>query len=591
MFNTYYLRRAESQRDASLDSHRDSSCRDSYSPAFQSFGRLALTSFVQRLMTLQYEIFGLARLFHSDLLRRPGSQMDAALISKSSSGSVYTHSRRQTSSLALPHQLSQPPRHDQYEIFGLVLTCLVWLLNLVFLHNALSHESNLDLSNLSYSSFLNAVAQNDFNNLYAASMEDVIRMGNPGEYYYLLSRSANNSRSIPFVDRTSASYYSHWLQNISSLKRADQTLQEHKAEWRESKIITEERNQNEDSPFLEDGSGTDFIDFISENHAACCDPYLKSNIITFHAVASSCTASMGLEEAAGASFEWIGLFLMGIFYSPRRALILNENEHLLVHREEERVMGNASSKTDLYASLVLGKGNDMYGSIEKTSIDHRGDEHRLYSLSSPNTKNAPRGLGSSNNRFAGTKIEPAETTPLLDSIKKGGVITADETPSPKKKFSSVRPFVGAGLRKSYSFEGTAAEVTERTSLLKKSQEKLPLDGNSFKEKFEISKAVSDFTHCEREYLVALQVARKVSTSEASMAYGEVITKAEDLRVSCNKVIALRSKIENYQGFPEQKKEWSEMLHAIENCRSKIGPQIGIYRQLMETYQKPYYRDF
>ncbi|MDH4470919.1 MAG: hypothetical protein QE493_08150 [Verrucomicrobiae bacterium] len=75
--------------------------------------------------------------------------MDAALISKSSSGIVYTHSRRQTSSLALPHQLSQPPRHVQYEIFGLVLTCLVWLLNLVFLHNALSHESNLDLSNLS----------------------------------------------------------------------------------------------------------------------------------------------------------------------------------------------------------------------------------------------------------------------------------------------------------------------------------------------------------------------------------------------------------------------------------------------------------
>ncbi|MDH4469560.1 MAG: hypothetical protein QE493_01130 [Verrucomicrobiae bacterium] len=45
--------------------------------------------------------------------------MDSALISKSSSGSVYTHSRRQTSSPALPHQLSRPPRHDQYEISGL----------------------------------------------------------------------------------------------------------------------------------------------------------------------------------------------------------------------------------------------------------------------------------------------------------------------------------------------------------------------------------------------------------------------------------------------------------------------------------------
>jgi hypothetical protein len=42
--------------------------------------------------------------------------MDAALISKSSSGSVYSHSRRQPSSLALPHQPSRPPRHDRYEI-------------------------------------------------------------------------------------------------------------------------------------------------------------------------------------------------------------------------------------------------------------------------------------------------------------------------------------------------------------------------------------------------------------------------------------------------------------------------------------------
>ncbi|MCF7729491.1 MAG: hypothetical protein K9M81_03885 [Chthoniobacterales bacterium] len=47
--------------------------------------------------------------------------MDAVLISKSSSGSVYTHSRRQTSSLALPHQPSRSPRYDQYEISGLTL--------------------------------------------------------------------------------------------------------------------------------------------------------------------------------------------------------------------------------------------------------------------------------------------------------------------------------------------------------------------------------------------------------------------------------------------------------------------------------------
>jgi hypothetical protein len=45
--------------------------------------------------------------------------MDAALISKSSSGSVYAHSRRQTSSFALPYQPSRLPRYDQYEISGL----------------------------------------------------------------------------------------------------------------------------------------------------------------------------------------------------------------------------------------------------------------------------------------------------------------------------------------------------------------------------------------------------------------------------------------------------------------------------------------
>ncbi|MCF7729908.1 MAG: hypothetical protein K9M81_06030 [Chthoniobacterales bacterium] len=46
--------------------------------------------------------------------------MDAALSSKSSSGSMYSYIRRQTSSLALPHQPSRPPRHDQHEISGLV---------------------------------------------------------------------------------------------------------------------------------------------------------------------------------------------------------------------------------------------------------------------------------------------------------------------------------------------------------------------------------------------------------------------------------------------------------------------------------------
>ncbi|MDH4470225.1 MAG: hypothetical protein QE493_04550 [Verrucomicrobiae bacterium] len=35
----------------------------------------------------------LAQIFPTDLLRKPGSQVDATLIPKSSSGSMYTHSR------------------------------------------------------------------------------------------------------------------------------------------------------------------------------------------------------------------------------------------------------------------------------------------------------------------------------------------------------------------------------------------------------------------------------------------------------------------------------------------------------------------
>ena len=43
-----------------LVSNGDLGGMDTYSPASQSFTRLVLTSFAQRLMTIQYEIFGLA---------------------------------------------------------------------------------------------------------------------------------------------------------------------------------------------------------------------------------------------------------------------------------------------------------------------------------------------------------------------------------------------------------------------------------------------------------------------------------------------------------------------------------------------------
>jgi (E)-4-hydroxy-3-methylbut-2-enyl-diphosphate synthase len=61
----------------------------------------------------------LTRIFHTNLLRRTGSQMDAALDSHFDLGSMYTYSPASKCSPALPHQPSRPPRHDQYEISGL----------------------------------------------------------------------------------------------------------------------------------------------------------------------------------------------------------------------------------------------------------------------------------------------------------------------------------------------------------------------------------------------------------------------------------------------------------------------------------------
>ncbi|MCF7729299.1 MAG: hypothetical protein K9M81_02910 [Chthoniobacterales bacterium] len=61
----------------------------------------------------------LARIFHTDSAAACEHLMDTASASNCSSGSVYAHSRRQTSSLALPHQPSRLPRYDQHEISGL----------------------------------------------------------------------------------------------------------------------------------------------------------------------------------------------------------------------------------------------------------------------------------------------------------------------------------------------------------------------------------------------------------------------------------------------------------------------------------------
>jgi hypothetical protein len=59
----------------------------------------------------------LTRIFHTDLLRKPGSKGGCCAQARSLPRAVgNSYSRRQTSSLALPHQPSRLPRLDQYKI-------------------------------------------------------------------------------------------------------------------------------------------------------------------------------------------------------------------------------------------------------------------------------------------------------------------------------------------------------------------------------------------------------------------------------------------------------------------------------------------
>ncbi|MCF7729953.1 MAG: hypothetical protein K9M81_06265 [Chthoniobacterales bacterium] len=63
IFHTNLLRKPGSQMDTALISNCDWSGVYSYSPALQSFARLVLISFARRLMTLQSEIFMLSLFF------------------------------------------------------------------------------------------------------------------------------------------------------------------------------------------------------------------------------------------------------------------------------------------------------------------------------------------------------------------------------------------------------------------------------------------------------------------------------------------------------------------------------------------------
>ncbi len=61
----------------------------------------------------------LARMLHPNLLRKPVSQMDSALDLHFDLGARDSHSPVSKYSSALPYQPLRPPRHDQYEVFGL----------------------------------------------------------------------------------------------------------------------------------------------------------------------------------------------------------------------------------------------------------------------------------------------------------------------------------------------------------------------------------------------------------------------------------------------------------------------------------------
>ena len=68
----------------------------------------------------------LTRIFHANLLQKPGSPMNAALDSNFDLSDMYSYSPASKFSPALSHQFSRLPRYDQYEMFGLTnfVSCL-----------------------------------------------------------------------------------------------------------------------------------------------------------------------------------------------------------------------------------------------------------------------------------------------------------------------------------------------------------------------------------------------------------------------------------------------------------------------------------
>ena len=146
----------------------------------------------------------LARIFHTHLLRRPGKQMDPALDSHCDLGGMDTYSPASKCSSALSHKLSQPPRHDQYEISGLETPDLI----------------RLTIADIPSS----VVNECEISGLTQISLEDAItsieerHMSLLGEYSELISEAETQrlaSGGIPFLSQEVTE---------DSWEKADQTL-------------------------------------------------------------------------------------------------------------------------------------------------------------------------------------------------------------------------------------------------------------------------------------------------------------------------------------------------------------------------------
>ena len=85
----------------------------------KSFHRHSSKAFLFVLCTAAPCFSSLARIFHTDLLQKPGIMMNTLLDSPFDLGGMAPYSPASQCSSALSHQASQLPRHDQDEISGL----------------------------------------------------------------------------------------------------------------------------------------------------------------------------------------------------------------------------------------------------------------------------------------------------------------------------------------------------------------------------------------------------------------------------------------------------------------------------------------